>query len=226
MAVIHRLADGFENPGIDAAVIHIPQNGHKLVATEPGNHIVAANNGFQAFGYRPQHGIAHGVTVLVVDFLEPVQVQETNRHRAFTLVRLVQFLGKQLCQPAAVRQPGQCVVVGGFLKAGLMFLALAVQALALQQGANRLQQRGHAVSHFLFIAGIAVGQTHQADHFIFGIHRHGNVATDRGVPRRQAAFARVAAVIVSHHHGTGHHGRTQQVVEPLKQHAPALHLLE
>ena len=107
-----------------------------------------------------------------------------------------------------------------------MFLALAVQALALQQGAHGLQQGCKPVRHFFGITGIAVGQAHQANHLTLGIHRHANVATDRGVPRRQAAFARVAAVIVSHHHGTGHHGRTQQVVEPLKQHAPALHLLE
>ena len=84
----------------------------ELVAAQPCHHIALAGERRQPLPDRPQHRVAGGMPVPIVDALEPVQVDEQHRHRRAVAA------GAGKCQVEvpreldAVGEPGEMVVIG------------------------------------------------------------------------------------------------------------------
>ncbi|VXC59054.1 conserved hypothetical protein [Nocardioides sp. AX2bis] len=81
----------------------------ELVAAEADQEVVRADHGAEPAGHLDQHGVALVVTEQVVDPLEPVEVEQEQRHRAPGGAGQRERQGPAVPQHAAVGQTGQRV---------------------------------------------------------------------------------------------------------------------
>ncbi len=86
------------------------QHDDELVATEPGEHVVVADDAAQAAGHRAQQLVADAVAEAVVHDLEVVEVDEQHGNRRWR--RAVEPFAQQRHQRRPVRKSGELVVVG------------------------------------------------------------------------------------------------------------------
>ncbi len=191
MPVAYGLAYGLQKPCVHSRVVHIPEYGHKFVATQASHNIVAANARQQILGNGFQHRVTHRVAVLVIDFLETVQIDKADRNQTPALIGFKQFLFKQRCQPAPVGQSGKSVEVGRLLKTLLVFVLFLVEPFALDEVANGLQQRFKLFGEPRGVTVQPVGQSDKANLFVARKHRNTDVSADRWMTTRQAAAAGV-----------------------------------
>ncbi|GAC1307946.1 MAG: hypothetical protein NVSMB16_04200 [Acidimicrobiales bacterium] len=86
---------------------------HELVAAESGHGVTWARRRLQGPGDRRQHGVPGGMAEVVVDGLEPIEVDEQD---ADELRRIGSLLGDGVTEPvtqqAPVGQSGECVMAG------------------------------------------------------------------------------------------------------------------
>src|SRR5699024_8242602 len=81
-----------------------------LVATEAGHHVARPDPGGDALPHPPEHGVALGVAVVVVDLLEVVDVAEQDRERAGAPPGPLDLALELLVPAPTVGQTGQTVL--------------------------------------------------------------------------------------------------------------------
>ncbi len=74
----YRLAYGAQDTLVHRIFLHVPDDGHELVATQTGDNVVFAEGVFQARGHRAEYLVPDGVAVGIVDFLEAIQVDKAD----------------------------------------------------------------------------------------------------------------------------------------------------
>ena len=118
LASVHRhaLLQGVDDAvadGVGDFAGHLAVQHHqKLVAPEPRHGVARTHRAGNALGHDAQHLIARAVAFGVVHVLEPVEVNEQQRHRPVGVPRMQQRLLQPPLESGAVEQPGQRVVVG------------------------------------------------------------------------------------------------------------------
>ena len=83
------------------------QHHQKLVAPEPRHRVARTHRAGNALGHDAQHLIARAVAFGVVHVLEPVEVNEQQRHRPVCVPRMQQRLLQPPLESGPVEQPGQ-----------------------------------------------------------------------------------------------------------------------
>jgi hypothetical protein len=127
-------------------VLLLEQDG-ELVAAEAGDGFGAAENPAQPAGDFLDQRIAGEVAEAVVDVLEPVEVEQQDRH-LLPVPRADQRLVGGVVEQRPVRQPGEHVVVGEMVRLGFLGLELEVSLLEFGQVlVVALHQAAHAQRH-------------------------------------------------------------------------------
>ena len=107
---VHRLGDGREQITHDAQGLFGPEyvrhDDRELVASEPGDGRSAAARAYEAFGDLAQQSITGVVAKGVVDFLETVEVEQSDRHPA----RICERARRAIKEQSPVGEPGQQVM--------------------------------------------------------------------------------------------------------------------
>lgn len=86
------------------------QQDHELVASPPAYRVALSHAGLEATGDSPQELVAEVVAVLIIDFLEQVQVDEQNSRLLAVTACQTDHLDKVLVQQKRVGQAGEMVV--------------------------------------------------------------------------------------------------------------------
>ncbi|MNG90580.1 hypothetical protein D3C79_494750 [compost metagenome] len=104
---------------VDARLLgsNLPSHHDKLVATNSGQQILAAQLLAKALGNRYQHLVTHVMTVVIVDDLQPVQVDEHQRQLLCLRSGQGNVLLQASMQGPAIHAVGQGVMTGQVIKA-------------------------------------------------------------------------------------------------------------
>ena len=110
---MHRNA-GDRGPGtlgdrVRAAAARVREDQREFLAADSRRRSRWADHVGEAAGDRPQHLVAVGVTVGVVDRLEVVEIEIDERQRVFLAPRPDRLGGEDLVEAAMVGQPGEGV---------------------------------------------------------------------------------------------------------------------
>ncbi|CAJ1779275.1 hypothetical protein LMCDFJHI_00771 [Aeromonas salmonicida] len=99
----------------------------KLLPPKAGNHGIGEELGQQP-GEVAEQLIADGMTPVIVDLLEVIHIEDTQRERRLLALMLLKPLLPLVELVAPVIKPGQVVAVGGFLNAVELLKRLQVMA--------------------------------------------------------------------------------------------------
>jgi hypothetical protein len=122
-AVIHAYGDGqlqrlehFSKYRLDATAqseglrrIRLRQQESELIAADAEGRVGSAQGFLQGSGSRAQYLITAGMAVLVIDFLEAVQVERYQSQGLAVAARAIEFLIESFCEEPAVVKAGQRV---------------------------------------------------------------------------------------------------------------------
>ncbi len=101
---------------------------HHLVAAQAGEGVFRAQLGLDAPAHLDEELVAGGMSVLVVDALESIEVEVAHGQELAPALRLHDALHEAVCQQAAVGQAGEAVVERDVLQ--LLFVRLDLADVA------------------------------------------------------------------------------------------------
>ena len=184
---------------------HVGQSGNdddELVAAQPRDGLLLAENAAEDLCHTAQQAVADVVPKSVVDQLETVEVEEQERHTQLLAARATDRVADAFVEQAAVRQSGQCIVVREKVDVVLRALALGdvveaadvVRHLALAAGDGGDRQPGREdVAVFAPIPDLAAPGASALD-VLPHLAIEADLLPARGEQTRRAADDLVAAV--------------------------------
>lgn len=110
-------------------VVRNAQQNAEFVAAETGYHVLGAGSTADALGDHLEQLVTRIMAQAVVDALEVVDVQKHHCEHAFGVGVLLQLLGEDLIETAAVDQIGQRVVMRNLLKRDACLIQLGKQCI-------------------------------------------------------------------------------------------------
>ena len=111
--------DGLGGHGCVISPLEVLEEHRELVAPDAGDAVGAARRVADALGHRAQDLVAGLVAQVVVDRLEPVEIDEDEPHPALPPSGSQQHLVQGLEKEGAIRKAGEAVVAGQALQLGL-----------------------------------------------------------------------------------------------------------
>ena len=111
------LVDAVDEP-VDASIVVVLDDDHELVAADPSDGVRGAGDGSEPAGDLDEDVVTGGVTEVVVDGLEPVDVDVDHADGARPALRAGDGVLEPVTEQRAVRQPGERVVGGEVVQLG------------------------------------------------------------------------------------------------------------
>lgn len=138
----------------DRGALRSGHQDHEFVTAEARHRVLAAKDLLEPVRDLDQQTIAEGVTVAVIDRLEPVEIDEQHHHLAFLPSRMLEHACQTIEQERTVRQPGDEVEIRALpdLDRGQTAHCLSVAPERQQQATDDDDEHGaehHAPVHRL-----------------------------------------------------------------------------
>ena len=98
-----------------AAILDLGQDDLKLVAAQPADLLLVADDRNEPLGHLLENRVARRMAERVVDLLEAVEIDQQQGARQLARIAAGHLLGKQVGHVAAIEQPGEIVLAGVLL---------------------------------------------------------------------------------------------------------------